>query len=187
MSFITENPLWAYVLLAAAGVVFVSAFVVTKRVVYLAAVPVVLVLGLGFWLIDYAIETDREQVERKTRELAAAVEAGDLNKLDALISKRFYHPMFASKQALLDRARGVLQPGQQRTCQLWQFETSAGGSGKTMILTGNASASGQYGSFNVPGFLGKVEFTFLKDDDGQWRLGKFLVTDTQGNDVAIPR
>jgi hypothetical protein len=187
MTLFTENPLWAYVILGVLGVIFLCTFFVNKRVLYLALVPLMLVLGLGFWLIDYAIETDREQVERKTTELARAVELGDMAKLDDLISKKFYHPAFANKETLLAQARVVLQPNQERTAKLWQFETKAGTSGKSMILTGNASANGQYGSINVPGFIGKVEMTYLKDDDGQWRLVKFYVTDSQGNEVNVRR
>jgi hypothetical protein len=187
MTLFTENPLWAYVGLSILAVIFISAFFVTKRVIYLGALPILLVIGLGFWLIDYAIETDREQVERKTKELAAAVQSGDINKIDSLISAKFYRPDLTSKAMLMSSARAVLLPNQQRTAQLWQFEVKPGSSGKSITLTCNASATGQYGSFNVPSFLGMAELTYLKDDDGQWRLGKFRVTDTHGAEIAVPR
>lgn len=187
MTLFTEFPLWAYVILSVVALISVAAFFVTKRVIYLGGVLLLLLLGFGFWLVDYAVETDREQVERKTKELAKAVEQGDLVKLDALISSKFYDTNFTSKKALLDQARPILQPNQERKAQLWQFDTKAGSSGKSMILTGNASASGQYGAFNVQGFFGKVELTYLKDEDGQWRLSKFFVTDSQGNPINVPR
>jgi ketosteroid isomerase-like protein len=49
------------------------------------------------------------------------------------------------------------------------------------------SASGQYGGYNVEGWFGRIEFTFLKDADGQWRIARFVVVDSQGGEVSLRR
>lgn len=187
MGFLTEDPTWVYVLLLVGLGVAVIFFLRSQRVIHLAAIPILLLLAALVWLIDYAIETDREQVERKVQELADAVDAADYAKLEGLISDRFYTPLFTSKRNLIEQAKRYLEPGAKRQTSIWQVETRWGTSGKTIILDGNVAASGQYGNYNVEGWFGRIEFTFMQDADGQWRIAKFVVTDSQGSEVSLRR
>lgn len=187
MTILTEDPTWIYLLLIAAGAVSGIAFFSTQRVVYLLGVPAVLVLGGLVWLVDYLVETDREQVERKVQELAEAVNAADFAKIESLISPRFYTPMFTSKQHLLDNAKRYLDPQASRRTSFWQLDTRSISSGKSLVVDGNVSASGQYGGYHVEGWFGRIELTFLKDEDGQWRIARFTVVDSQGGEVSLRR
>jgi len=186
MTILTEDPTWIYLLLLGAGIVAAVAFFSTQRVLYLLAVPGVLVLAGLVWLVDFLIETDREQVERKVQELAEAVNHADFAKIESLISSRFYTPMFTSKQNLLDNARRYLDPQASRRTSFWQLDTRSV-AGKSLVVDGNVSASGQYGGYNVEGWFGRIEFTFLKDADGQWRIARFVVVDSQGGEVSLRR
>jgi ketosteroid isomerase-like protein len=187
MTVVTEDPTVLYVLLGFAAVVAFLYFTFSKRVVHLAGVPAAIGLAAVIFLVDYLIETDREQVERKVQELADAVDRADYDKLADLISPRFYTPVFTSKQNLVEQARRLLDPQARRKTHFWQFDTRQGSGGKTWIVEGNVSASGQYGGYDVQGWFGRIEFTFLKDPDGQWRVAKFTVTDSQGTEVNVRR
>jgi hypothetical protein len=57
---------------------------------------------------------------------------------------------------------------------------------KSYRVTCNLSASGQFGPQPVPQFFGVTTFTFIKDDDGQWRMSKFEVKTTQGEPIRPP-
>jgi hypothetical protein len=187
-SWFTESPTWAYFLLAVAAIVLTFRFFTTRQVKYLYGFPILVVLAFGFWAIDYLVETDREQVERKTKELADAAQLGDLDKLLDLFSTRFSSLSFASRDELLADARKYLRPGQDRAVQFWNLDVKVSPDRRQITSRCSASARGQFGGWTQePQHLGVVELTFRKDGDGQWRIRQLRVMDTGGTEISIPR
>jgi uncharacterized membrane protein YeiB len=186
MSYFVETPIWAYVILTGLGLIFVTAFFVTKRVVYLWAVPILLAIAGLFFLLDYLVETDREQVERKTAELARDATEGNLAHMETLFSNRFYYSGLGGKAAIMAQARRYVPAGQQRAVEVWGMETKVSSSKKTMIVQCNGKAAGHFSTIHIdPPFLGLLELTYVKDEDGQWRISGIRITDMQGNDKGL--
>jgi hypothetical protein len=71
-----DDPLWAYVVCGFVALVLLVMFFTSKRVKFVVWIAVPLFIALGFYLLDRYVETDREQVVRKTHELAAAAQRG---------------------------------------------------------------------------------------------------------------
>jgi hypothetical protein len=79
VNWLADNALWIWV---GGAVAFTMATVVysqTRSVMSLAAGAAVLVLTATLLVVEYVIETPREAVERTLYELAAAVEANDVD------------------------------------------------------------------------------------------------------------
>jgi hypothetical protein len=184
----TEFHVWPYFLLGVVAIFSASGFFVTRRTKYLSGVPIAILLGFGVWLIDYLVETDREQVERKTLELAKDAEKGDMDKFMELISKEFAGGTFSSRESLHAEVRKFLPPGQSRKIEFWNLDVKFAAGNQIILSRCNASAGGRFGPFTQePPHIGVVEFTFRKDADGQWRIRQFRVMDPSGSDVNIPR
>jgi hypothetical protein len=184
----TESPTWAYFLLGAAAVVCTFRYIVTRQGKYLWGLPAAALLAAGFWLIDYLVETDREQVERKTQELAHAAEIGDLTRLMDLFSADFSSGAFPSREVLLAEARKYVPPMQSRSIEFWNPDIRFSSNKLTITCRCNAKAAGRFGPWTQnPPHLGVLELTFRKDSDGQWRIRQFRVFDTGGSEVNLPR
>ena len=184
----TESPIWAYFLLVVVAVICVFRYVVTRQGKYLWGLPAAAALATGFWLVDYLVETDREQVARKTQELAQAAESGDVNRLIELFSRDFNSSIFPSREAVLAEARKYLPPGQSRSIEFWNPDIKFTVAKKTIICRCNAKAGGHFGSWEQnPPHLGVLELTYEKDSDGQWRIRHFRVFDTGGSEINLPR
>jgi len=184
----TETPLWAYFLLAVAALVLGFRFYVTREAKYLYSLPALLALAFGFWLIDYMVETDREQVERKTKELADFAEKGNVDRLLDLFSSRFTSTSFASREVLAAEARKYLVPRQDRRIQFWNVTVKSNANQQEISSRCSVQASGQFGPYrDDQPRLGVLDFTFTKDGDGQWRIRHMRVTDVTGAEITLPR
>ena len=79
-----------YVFLAAAAVLFVVLWVRTKKRRWLAAALVPAALAGLYYLLDIAVETDSEQIERKVNAMAAGFKKpADLDAVFANVSDQF--------------------------------------------------------------------------------------------------
>src|SRR5207302_10229369 len=98
----------------------------TKRRPYaLGAVTAVTLLGL-IWLLLYALpllfgETDSKQIERKIREMAAAVKTNNVDRIFRHISENFH---FGShdKASFRRRAEEVMRARDVEEVIVWDFE-----------------------------------------------------------------
>ena len=105
-----EGHLSVYVLLAAAAALLIVLGARTrKRRWFTAAAGVVALAGL-YCLLDFAVETDREQIQRKVKAMAAGLKApANLDAVLENVSDRFHCPFADSKTALRDKAREQLK------------------------------------------------------------------------------
>ena len=99
-----EGHLSVYFLLTAMAALFIVLGVRTrKRRWYAVAAGAVAVAGL-YCVLDFAVETDREQIQRKVRAMAADLTApAHLDAVMENVSDRFHCPFADSKKALREK------------------------------------------------------------------------------------
>jgi hypothetical protein len=178
-----ESPTWAYFLLGALAIILVFAFAITRRVLYLGLVPLLAVLALGFFLLDYFVESDREHVVRLTKEMMAAAERNDLEGFGKHISENFLSGS-ATKAALLQRARPVLP--QLKSVRARQFEVVSETMGRILNVACMVDAKGTVDGFPLDDQPAYLKLTFIQDDDGVWRVRRFEVYDALGRTRWYP-
>jgi hypothetical protein len=100
-----EGHLSVYFLLTAAAVLFAVLGARTrKRRWYAVAAGFVALAGI-YCLLDFAVETDREQIQRKVRAMAANLKApANLDAVLVNVSDQFRCPFADSKTALREKA-----------------------------------------------------------------------------------
>lgn len=185
-TWLAENPVGAYFVCAALGLAFGAGLLTTRRPKYLAGVAVALLLALGVFVIDMAIETDREQIERKLTELASAAQKGDISRLSDFFDPGFRSDQFGTRDRLLKEAEKYLRPGEQRSISIWAPEIQFQGKQRLTCIC-QYSASGLFGGKELPPRLGKLELVYVKGGDGQWRIEAFHLLTMQGERRPIPR
>jgi hypothetical protein len=144
------------------------------------------VVAVSFFLIDRFVETDREQVLRKTRELAAAATQGDIAQIEAILSRSV---VFDGQNypAVIARARKYLPPGGSRKVEVWNLDVLNDPKPDVLHVNCPCSAIGSFGPYNLDfGHVGNLNLVFAKEPDGQWRITQGQVTTLQGGRVQIP-
>jgi hypothetical protein len=167
-SVLFENPLAIYVVLALAEVVLAWMWY-TRRdrrlVRWLLVVPAAgLVVALTAWLVV----TDREKIERNLKDMAAAVVAGDFDKLGSHLDASCYAPVGASsigQQELLDRGREVVRLHHVRQITLESIDTAIAGPNASTLLNTRIYLS----NFITDSIAITWKMQWGKRD-GQWRL-----------------
>jgi hypothetical protein len=103
---------------------------------YLAAGGVALALMGLYFVLDRAVETDREQVVRKLNEMAAAVARRDLDAIFEPISDSYRSPQGKTKQQTRDFARVQLDSGRVREMAIWDISIRSldRGAGRGQVL-----------------------------------------------------
>ena len=178
-----ESPTWAYFLLGALAIILEFAFAITRRVLYLGLVPLLAALALGFFLLDYFVESDREQVVRLTKEMMAAAERHDLEGFGKHLSENFLSGS-ATKTALLQRARPVLP--QLKSVRARQFEVVSETMGRILNVACMVDVKGTVDGFPLDDQPAYLKLTFIQDDDGVWRVRRFEVYDALGRTRWYP-
>jgi hypothetical protein len=183
---LTEGALSAYFCCAAVGVIFALAFWTTRRAKYLAGVALGLLMALGVFLIDQAVETDREQVERKLKEMVVAAERGDLTRFTEYFATNFSSTRFSNRDTLLAAARKYLTPGESRRIGVWPPDVTFHNNSRLTCIC-QFTAHGTFGGFEVPPRPpGKLELIYAKGKDGQWRIESFKLLTLQGEPMSVP-
>lgn len=180
-----ERTTWAYFSLAVVGLIPAGLFLASRRADHLFGVAVVALLMGGVYLLDRVQETDREQVLRKTDELLRAVERAEQGVFDRHVADNFQWEGM-NKKGLLDRARHSLRPEERRSCGMSAAKVRGDNGAPTLVVEGNLSATGQFGSENGT-FLGLIELTYTRQGDGQYRVSGAKVTWPNGMAVTLPR
>ena len=105
-----EGHLSVYVLLASAAALCVVVWVRTRKRRWIALAALFVALAGLYCVLDHAVETDREQIGRKVRVMAAAIKApADLDAAFQNVSDRFQCPFADSKTALREKAARQIQ------------------------------------------------------------------------------
>ena len=176
-----EGDTTAYVILAAVAVLLLVAWWQTrKRYWYFGIVAFLALIGLYF-LLDRLVETDREQIERKVKEMSAGVRERNVDRIFANVSEQF-RLNNQNRAAFRAFAEQALRRGQVTEVKTWgpQFPDDFRTKVRPTGATGPPELDAARVTFMVkpegPG-LGapffRCDATFVRDPDGQWRLFTF--------------
>jgi hypothetical protein len=178
-----EGRLIVYVALVLAGLAFLMLWWSTRKRGLLVAAGVMAVLIGVYFLLDRAVETDREQIHRKVEEMAAAITDNDLDRAFEVLSDQFHTPRGTDKDGLRRVAQTYRASGQVNRVKVWDIRIG--------------SLSREQGQAKV-GFNVKVEpamnihlwcdTVFDHDDTHGWRLRTFRLYDPSKNneEFAVP-
>ncbi len=182
MAWLVEDPTPIYWIAGVLALALVCAVFVTKRLLYAGLAGGMLLLAGGVWLLDYLVVTDREAVTEKCLQLAEAAERGDVEGIGEILARDCTASIpvigvhSANRQQILAEARLRLPPQSERRIVLWVVEITSSRDGKAHTCHCDVRASGDFG-VTVGGALVKAEFTFTREDDGQWRVRQMTVRD----------
>lgn len=170
-----EGHLSVYFLLIAAAVLFTVVGARTrKRRWYAIAAGAVALAGL-YCLLDFAVETDREQIQRKVREMAAGFTApAHLDAVFENVSDQFHCPFADSKKALRDKARDQLSTWritEVRITDLHCGEISR--DKKTAVAEFRAKVIGSFGTLEAAPVFCKATFDYTTTHG--WRMRELEV------------
>lgn len=163
-----EGRLTVYLVLAVVGLILLGLWVRDRRRGWLIAAGVVGLLVGAYALLDYLVETRREQIERKVHLMAAAVKKKDVNAIFQHISDRFQLGGL-DKAAFRGYVEQAARGGAVTDLKVWGFEFP--------------DATGNVHFFAKPEserYLGGGEFflvraRFQQEAGNQWRLTTFNV------------
>jgi hypothetical protein len=169
-----------YVVLAAVAVVLLLVWERTRERLYLYALIAVCLLAGLYFALDHLVETERKQVTRKVREMAAGVRARDVNAIFTHISERF-NRNGVGKAAFRDLVDGLLRTRRIDEVEVWDFDFTTpvtsvqvpGESAPVPAIRVSFMAKPKGGV--AAGEFGRCEARFIRDPDGQWRLFDFQV------------
>lgn len=181
---LVENRSSVYLLLGVAAIIVGTLWVRTRERRYAYGIGGVAGLFALFFFINLLrSETDGEQIERKVKEMAAAVQARNLDGAFQHVSDQF-HRGTIDKAALHAFAKNVIDRGELTDFQVSKFERvrfHRVGDQQIGTIVFRVKA---ITNDNVIPF--RVEADFVRDSDGQWRLKNFqlyLLNSTEPSQV----
>jgi hypothetical protein len=145
----------------------------TRRHRWLIAVFVVAGLAATYALLDVFVETDREQIVRKIHDMAAGVNAHDLDRTFADISDNFRTQQGRTKEEFRRIAQGYLDSKMVTGVKVWDIVV-----GGMSRQTRKAEASFSLkldGPPEVKQYFFDCRCTFDFDDTHGWRLTGFRI------------
>jgi hypothetical protein len=117
-----EGRTSVYAVLAALAVFLLVIWWQTRKRWLLLGVAVAAGLIGLYALLDKAVETDREQIVRKVNEMAAAVNARNLDALFENISENFRTPLGKDKQQFRGFVEHYVNGGIVQNARVWDIE-----------------------------------------------------------------
>jgi hypothetical protein len=175
-----EGRVLVYVILACVGVLLLFQWWQLRKRSWLYAFLGVAALAGVYFLLDRAVETDREQIERKVREMAGAVKRGDVDGIFRHVSESFLLNG-ADKRMFRDRVEGVLEQKFVEEVEVWDFEIPENRPDpdpppgkKSMRIFFRAKPKGGVFREEIH-YLGRARFVL--DPDGQWRMQWFQISE----------
>jgi hypothetical protein len=173
-----------YLALAVAAGLLLALWVRDRRRHWLLGVGFVGVLALLYLLLDRVVETNREQVVRKVKEMAEAVKTRDTGRLFAHISDQFRRGSL-NKSAFRQAVEGAFNQRQVESVTVWEFDFPEGTSGEGGRLPVVFQAKPHGGP--ADGAFFRFQAEFVRDPDGQWRLQGFqFFYPTSNQPLQIP-
>ncbi|HEY1377766.1 MAG TPA: hypothetical protein VGF55_13290 [Gemmataceae bacterium] len=174
-SWLVEGEPVVYAALGCALVVLLAAWWRTRKRKYAAAAAVVTTLIVGYRLLDWAVESDGEQMVRKVAEITAAVSAHDLDAAFRNVSDNFDRPP-RNKAKFRQFCDHVLQVGNVTEVRVWDLmPVDVSRPQRAGAVEFHFKVRGHWGE-SPPNYFGKVVFTL--DPDGRWRVKTFDVYDS---------
>ena len=163
MTWLLEDQITLIVGTAAVALLLAIIALKTGRGVLLLAVGGVVLLGGVLLLIEYLVVTDREKIYDTIDQLAAAVEANDLEATSEFIST-------SATMAIPGEVAGMMASGSFSKVQVRDRTIKINYHTSPPTATATFTAWAQVSGFRTP--TQKVTLTFRLEDD-RWRLSKF--------------
>jgi hypothetical protein len=164
-----------YAILAALAVFLLLAWWQTRKRWLLAGAVLTIALAGLYALLDKAVETDREQIVRKMKEMVAAVNAHNLNAAFVHISDRFRSQGGKSKSELRLAAQSFLARGVVESVQVWDIVID----GRPSREQGEVHVFFSAKTHNGQEFLTGVDAIFGFHPDHGWQLRSFRLLKPQ--------
>lgn len=165
-----EGDVTVLTLLALAGVIFVAIWWQTRKRAFGILAILVALLALTLFLVDRTVESDREQIQRKVREIAAGISSQNLDLSFSHVSNDFRRGGWdrARFRSFTDRQRQI---GFVTDVSVWDIDaTEINRAARRATAETSFRVHGSFGA-TPPGAF--VRIGFVLDSDGQWRVRDF--------------
>jgi hypothetical protein len=180
-----EGRLAVYIPLIALAVVCLLIWTRTPRRHYLVGFGVALGLIGVYFLLDWAVVTDREHIENGVRAMAGGVRARNVSGIMAQVSDDFRKGT-TGKEQFRQFVETAVQRHDVEEVEVWEFSFPDDFRAPFTIPTTRRTTTVGRVFFRAKpkgGFSSGAEFfpcaaRFVRDPDGQWRLLDFEVFDT---------
>lgn len=176
-----------YVLCGAVTLALCALWYRNQRKKWLLAVAILSLAVTGIYTaLDWAVETDSEQIRSRVQSMAAAVGRNDLNAAFAHISEQFRSPGGQSKSAFQEIARKYREPSIVTGIKVWEFDfperpDQAGQRARVSFLV---KVDGDMG--RTQQLFARCEAVFDHDPAAGWRLRSFELFDPMRNNERVP-
>ena len=179
---LAEGDLTVYFLLACSAVLFGVLWWRTRKRAFAAAAAASALAIVGVYLIDRAVESDREQLQRKVQVIADGVRARDFGRVFGQVSDSF-NRRGLDKGGFRRFAEQTAQARNVTDFTAWNFALlSASREQRRAELEFNFKIQGNW-SAGTEFFLAHT--TWALDPDGEWRIQHFDVFNPY-SDVRTP-
>lgn len=170
-----EGRISVYAVLAALVVFLLLAWwQMRKRWLLGSVVLAVALIGL-YALLDKVVETDREQIVRKLKEMVAAVSARNLDAAFAHISDQFRSHRGLTKRELRDIARMQLDNRNVESVQVWDIQID----GRPERERGEVRVFFSAKTHGSQEFLTDCDAAFTFDPEHGWQMRSFRLLKPQ--------
>jgi hypothetical protein len=188
-----EGQLTVYAVLAVALIFLIVIWKQTPRKAYLVGCILVAVLIGLYALLDFLVQTDREQIMHSVQEMSAGVEGHDVNRIFSQISET-YNRHGMDKASFRRASASVIDSREVEQMVVWGYEFGPDYKSKESpseeratraIVRFMAKPTGAHGTN-----LFQVEAVMHRDSaDGVWRLQSWEVFDPfhEGAPVVVPQ
>jgi hypothetical protein len=173
-----EGRTSVYAVLAALVVFLLLAWWQMRKRWLLAGVVLTIALVGLYALLDKVVETDREHIVRRLKEMVAAVNVHNLDAAFVHISERFRSQGGKSKRELRDLAQASLDGRRVESVQVWDIVIEGHPSrerGEVHVFFSAKTHNGQE-------FLTDCDSVFEFDSQQGWQLRSFRLLKPQTNE-----
>lgn len=173
-----EGRISVYAVLAALAVFLLLAWWQMRKRWLLGGVVLAAALVGLYALLDRMVETDREQIVRKVKEMAAAVNAHNLNAAFAHFSDQFRSQRGLSKNELRDAAQRHLDNRQVESVQVWDIQIE----GRPERQRGEVHVFFSAKTHGIHEFLADCDAVFAFHPEHGWQMRTFRFLKPQSNE-----
>jgi hypothetical protein len=185
LDWLYEGRLSVYLFLAAIAVALVFFWWQRRKRYFLFGAGLFLVLMGVYYLLDRAVETDREQIVRKLETMAAAVKAKDASAIFQHVSDDFRSPGGKNKKDFQAFAESTIKSRTVTEVKVWgfRFDGDPSRERKTCIVNFQVKVTGNFGNVGELGY--PCEATFDFDARHGWRLKGFRLFEPYRDNLEI--
>jgi LPXTG-motif cell wall-anchored protein len=176
-SWLVENPTPVYLILGAAALLSLVAWWITRKRKFLIGAGIAVILIGVVWLIDFLVVTDGERIVLNVKDMAAAVQAKDVDRIFKHVSEKFHSPAGKNKQEFRKTAEDYIRSGRVQEVAVWDFEQKEVSREKrtaTVLFMVKARGEKLASGEDLPY---RCTATFRLEPDDQWRMEKFEISD----------